>query len=106
MKNVEQPCWQIQIVVVDGSVIVPHDCHKIKNGWLKYDHRLMYKKYANPLPYCDMWGSSKTYWDGPANKKYLFLHAKSNWKVRKMQAISLPTYFISKQTNYVHRDCR
>ena len=24
---------------------------KYKNGWLKYDHRLMYKKYTTPLPY-------------------------------------------------------
>ena len=24
---------------------------KIKNGWLNYDHRLMYKKYTTPLPY-------------------------------------------------------
>ena len=23
---------------------------KTKNGWLKYDHRLMYKKYTTPLP--------------------------------------------------------
>ena len=24
--------------------------HHIKNGWLKYDHRVMNKKYTTPLP--------------------------------------------------------
>ena len=36
--------------VVERSVIVPHNCHYNHNGWLKYDHRLMYKKYTNPCP--------------------------------------------------------
>ena len=36
---------------VDTCVIVPQYCHNPINGWLKYDHRLMYKKYATPLPY-------------------------------------------------------
>ena len=36
---------------VDRIVIVPHNCHYNQNGWLKYDHRVMYKKYTTPLPY-------------------------------------------------------
>ena len=40
---------------VDRSVIVPHNCHYNQNGWLKYDHRVMYKKHTNPLPSYGMW---------------------------------------------------
>ena len=29
----------------------------------------MYKKYTTSLPFYGMWGSRKTSWDGPANKK-------------------------------------
>ena len=36
---------------VDRSVIVPHNCHYNQNGWLKYDHRVMYKKYTTPCPH-------------------------------------------------------
>ena len=36
--------------VVDRCVIVPHNRHWLKNGWLKYDHRIMYKKYTAPCP--------------------------------------------------------
>ena len=39
------------MVVVDKNVIVPHYHHLTsKNGWLKYDHRVMYKKYTTSLP--------------------------------------------------------
>ena len=31
--------------VVDKNVIVPHYHHYTQNGGLKYDHRVMYKKY-------------------------------------------------------------
>ena len=34
-----------------------------QNGWLKYDLRVMYKKYT----FNGMWGSRKISWDGPAN---------------------------------------
>ena len=30
---------------------------QLKNGWLKYDHRVMYKKYTSPLPY--LWDVGK-----------------------------------------------
>ena len=36
--------------VVDRTVIVPHNFHLLKNGWLKCDHRVMYKKYTTPCP--------------------------------------------------------
>ena len=36
---------------VDMSVIVHHNCHYNQNGWLKYDHRVMYKKYTTPCPH-------------------------------------------------------
>ena len=45
------------------KVIVHYNCQKFYNGWLKYDHRLMYKKYTTrvyPLPSHGMWGSRKT----------------------------------------------
>ena len=45
---------------VDRSVIVPQNCHYNQNGWPKYDHRVMYKKYTTPLPSYGMWGSRKT----------------------------------------------
>ena len=45
---------------VDRSVIVPHNCHYNQNGRLKYDHRVMYKKFTTPLPSYGMWGSRKT----------------------------------------------
>ena len=36
---------------VDRIVIVPHNCHYNQNGWrLKYDHRVMCKKYTTPSP--------------------------------------------------------
>ena len=54
---------------IDRIVIVPHNCALNQNGWLKYDHWLMYKKYTGPLPYYGMRGNRKTSWDGPANKK-------------------------------------
>ena len=39
------------MVVVDKNVIVPHYHHLTsKNGWLKYDHRVTYKKYTTSLP--------------------------------------------------------
>ena len=41
---------------VDRSVIVPYNCHYNQNGWLKYNHRGMYKKYATPLPSYGMKG--------------------------------------------------
>ena len=47
--------------VVDRIVIVPHNCHLLKNGCLKYDHRVMYKKYTTSLPFYGMWGSRKTH---------------------------------------------
>ena len=36
------------------------DCHSFKNGWLKYDHRVMYKKYTIPCPIYWMMVSRKT----------------------------------------------
>ena len=51
-----------------GNVPETFTDYKIKNGWLKYDHRLMYKKYTTPLANCGMWGSLKTSLDGPVNK--------------------------------------
>ena len=39
------------------GVIVSHICHLLKNGWLKYNHRVMYKKYTSPLPY--LWDVGK-----------------------------------------------
>ena len=37
-------------VVVDKNVIVPHYHHLTsKNGWLKYDQRVMHKKYTTSL---------------------------------------------------------
>ena len=51
-----EAAWQ----VVDRSVIVPHNCYYNQNGWLKYNHRVMYKKYTTPLPSYGMWGSRKT----------------------------------------------
>ena len=36
--------------VVDRCVIVPHNHHWLKNGWFKYDLRVMYKKYTAPCP--------------------------------------------------------
>ena len=33
------------------SVIIPLNCHYNQNGWLKYDHRVMYKKYTTPCPH-------------------------------------------------------
>ena len=41
-------------------VIVPHNCHYNQNGWLKYDHRVMYKINTTPLPSYGTWGSRKT----------------------------------------------
>ena len=36
--------------VVDKNVIVPHYHHLTsKNGWLKYDQRVMHKKYTTSL---------------------------------------------------------
>ena len=61
--------WQ----VVDRSVIIPHNCHYNQNGWLKYDHRLTYKKYTTALPFYGMWGSRKTSWYDQANKKRIFI---------------------------------
>ena len=43
---------------LDKYVIVPHYHHYIKNGWLKYDHRVMYKKYTTPVLF-GMWGNRK-----------------------------------------------
>ena len=39
------------MVGADRNVVVPnfHHC-KYQNGWLKYDHRIMYKKYTTSLP--------------------------------------------------------
>ena len=40
--------WSIKIDhswVLDKNVIVPHYHHYTQNGGLKYDHRVMYKKY-------------------------------------------------------------
>ena len=45
---------------VDRSVIVPHNCHYNQNGWLKYDQRVIYKKYTILWPSYGMWGSRKT----------------------------------------------
>ena len=36
--------------MVDRNMIIPHNCHSIKNGWITYDHRVMYKKYTAPCP--------------------------------------------------------
>ena len=39
------------MVVVDKNVIVPRYHHlPAKNGWLKYGHRVMSKKYTTFLP--------------------------------------------------------
>ena len=48
--------------------MVPHNFHCNQNGCVKYDHKLMYKKYTTPLPYYGMWGSRKTFLDGSAKK--------------------------------------
>ena len=47
---------------VDRIVIVPHNCHYNQNVWLKYDHRVMYKKYTTPLPSSGM-DVSKHFYD-------------------------------------------
>ena len=39
------------ILPINNLVIVPHNCHYNQNGWLKYDHRVMYKKYTTPCPH-------------------------------------------------------
>ena len=72
---------------------------KYQNGWLKYDHRVMYKKYTTSLPFYGMWGSRKTSWDGPANKKLalvlqiLFLRNKCNFlKLPKFMVKYFGTY--------------
>ena len=49
--------------------LYPPTAIKYQNDWLKYDHRVMYKKYTTSLPFYGMWGSRKTPRDGPANKK-------------------------------------
>ena len=43
-------------LVEDYKTIFPKNwkitLHNVsRNGWLSYDHRLMYKKYITPLPY-------------------------------------------------------
>ena len=39
------------MVGVDRNVVVPHFHHcKYQNCWLKYNHRVMYKKYTTSLP--------------------------------------------------------
>ena len=41
------------MVVVDKNLIIPHYHHYIPR--LKYDHRVMYKKYTNPLHFWGAW---------------------------------------------------
>ena len=37
-------------LVVDRYAIVPHNCHYNQNGWLQYEHGIVYKKYSTPCP--------------------------------------------------------
>ena len=64
-------------------------CHYTytKNSWLKYDHWVMYKKYTTPLPSYEMWGSKKTSWDGPANKKTFYILVWHRTELRVMSFI-------------------
>ena len=53
-ENQPQKCVDSELIgeVVNGIVIVPHNCHKNhKMAGQKYDHRLKNKKYITPLPY-------------------------------------------------------
>ena len=72
---------------VDRSVIVPHNCLYNQNGWLKYNHRVMYKKHTTPLPSYEMWGSKKTSWDGPTNKKTFYIPVWHRTELRVMSFI-------------------
>ena len=49
----------------------------------------MYKKYTTPLPSNGMWGSRKTPWDGPANKKK-FSILKPTWHEMVTYLINMP----------------
>ena len=88
----------MNVYKIGHIMIIPHNCHCIKNGCITYDHRVMYKKYTASLP--SLWdvGQQKDVLNGSANKKKrlatYFMHTcrqldQESINVRVLMVISL-----------------